>query len=194
MMPSYDYYRKATHLFSLVIPALYWYIVPSQKTASIIIIFFTFLFILFDYLRFKSKAIKLFFSLFFDKMLKEHELNGKLTGASWVMISSSIVILLFSKEVAVISLVFLSIGDTVAGLFGRNYGKIRIGNKTLEGFIAGFFSCLIISLFYRPLQFSITASGAFFGILFETLPLPFDDNLKIPIASAIVMSILIGSN
>ena len=194
MMPSYDYYRKATHLFSLVIPALYWYTVPSQKTASIIIIFFTFLFILFDYLRFKSKAIKLFFSLFFDKMLKEHELNGKLTGASWVMISSSMVILLFSKEVAVISLVFLSIGDTAAGLFGRNYGKIRIGNKTLEGFIAGFFSCLIICLFYRPLQFSITASGAFFGMLFETLPLPFDDNLKIPIASAIAMSILIGSN
>ena len=193
-MPSYDYYRKATHLFSLVIPALYWYTVPIQKTASTIIIFFTFLFILFDYLRFKSKAIKLFFSLFFDKMLKEHELNGKLTGASWVMISSSMVILLFSKEVAVISLVFLSIGDTVAGLFGRNYGKIRIGNKTLEGFIAGFFSCLIISLFYRPLQFSITASGAFFGMLFETLPLPFDDNLKIPIASAIAMSILIGSN
>ena len=193
-MPSYDYYRKATHLFSLVIPALYWYTVPSQKTASIIIISFTFLFILFDYLRFKSKTIKLFFSLFFDKMLKDHELKGKLTGASWVMISSSMVILLFSKEVAVISLVFLSIGDTVAGLFGRNYGKIRIGNKTLEGFIAGFFSCLIISLFYRPLQFSITASGAFFGMLFETLPLPFDDNLKIPIASAIAMSILIGSN
>ena len=193
-MPSYDYYRKAIHVFSLVIPALYWYTVPSQKTASIIIIFFTLLFTLFDYLRFKSKTTKLFFSLFFDKMLKEHELNGKLTGASWVMISSSIVILLFSKEVAVISLVFLSIGDTVAGLFGRNYGKIRIGNKTLEGFIAGFFSCLIISLFYRPLQFSITASGAFFGMLFETLPLPFDDNLKIPIASAIAMSILIGSN
>ena len=193
-MSSYDYYRKTTHLFSLIIPVLYWYIVPSQKTASIIIIFFTLLFILFDYLRFKSKTIKLFFSLFFNKILKEHELKGKLTGASWLMISSSMVILLFSKEVAVISLVFLSIGDTVAGLFGRNYGKIRIGNKTLEGFIAGFFSCLIISIFYKPLQFSITASGAFFGMLFEILPLPFDDNLKIPIASAIAMSILIGLN
>lgn len=193
-MPSYDYYRKTTHLSSLVIPVLYWYIVRSQKTASIIIVFFTLLFILFEYLRFKSKAIKLFFSLFFNKMLKDHELKGKLTGASWLMISSSMVIMLFSKEVAVISLVFLSIGDTVAGLFGRNYGKIRIGNKTLEGFIAGFFSCLIISIFYKPLQFSIAASGAFFGMLFETLPLPFDDNLKIPIASAIAMSILVGLN
>ena len=194
MMPSYDYYRKATHLLSLVIPVLYWYIVPSQKTASIIIVFFTLLFILFEYLRFKSKTIKFFFSLFFDKMLKDHELKGKLTGASWVMISSSMVIVLFSKEVAVISLVFLSIGDTIAGLFGRSYGKIRIGNKTLEGFIAGFLSCLIVSLFYKPLQFSVTASGAFFGMLFEILPLPFDDNLKIPIASAVAMSILIGLN
>ena len=194
MMPSYDYYRKATHLFSLVIPALYWYVFPSQKTASVIIVFFTLIFILLDYLRFKSKTIKLFFSLFFDKMLKDHELKGKLTGASWVMISSSTVIVLFSKEVAVISLVFLSIGDTVAGLFGRNYGKVRIGNKTFEGFIAGLFSCLIISILYKPLQFSVTASGAFFGMLFETLPLPFDDNLKIPISSAVAMSILIGLN
>ena len=194
MMPSYDYYRKAIHLFSLVIPALYWYVVPSQKTASVIIVFFTLIFILFDYLRFKSKTIKLFFSLFFDKMLKDHELKGKLTGASWVMISSSMVIVLFSKEVAVISLVFLSIGDTAAGLFGRNYGKARIGNKTFEGFIAGFFSCLIISFFYKPLQFSVTALGAFFGMLFETLPLPLDDNLKIPIASSVALSILIGLN
>jgi dolichol kinase len=31
-------------------------------------------------------------------------------------------------------------------------------------------------------------------MLFEVLPLPFDDNLKIPIASATAMTILIGLN
>ena len=194
MISSYEYYRKATHIFSLVIPGLYWYAVPSQSTAGLIISLFTFLFIFFEYLRFKSKFIKNIFSLLFDKMLKDHELKGKLTGATWVMISSTIVILLFPKEIAVISLVFLSIGDTMAGLFGRSYGRVRIGNKTLEGFLAGFFSCLMISFLYNPLQFSITATGAFFGMLFEVLPLPFDDNLKIPIASATAMTILIGLN
>lgn len=194
MISSYEYYRKATHIFSLIIPGLYWYAVPNQSTAGLIIALFTFLFIFFEYLRFKSKFIKNIFSLLFDKMLKDHELKGKLTGATWVMISSTIVILLFPKEIAVISLVFLSIGDTMAGLFGRSYGRVRIGNKTLEGFLAGFFSCLMISFLYNPLQFSITATGAFFGMLFEVLPLPFDDNLKIPIASATAMTILIGLN
>ena len=108
------------------------------------------------------------------------------------MISSTLVIAIFPKNIAVISLIFMSIGDTVAGLFGKNYGRIKIGKKTLEGFLAGLSSCLIIAYLYKPLPFQITASGAFFGMLIEALPLPLDDNLKIPIISSLAMSLLMS--
>ena len=194
MIVSNEYYRKLTHIFSLVIPISYWYLIPDKNSASIVIAIFTLLFIFFDFLRLKSNLIKSLFRLFFNEMLKDHELKGKFTGATWVMISSTIVILIFSKNIAVISIAFLSIGDTVAGLYGKFFGRIKIGNKTLEGFLAGLFSCLMVSYFYTPIPLYISATGAFFAMLIEILPLPFDDNLKIPIASAAVMSLLSSIN
>ena len=194
MIVSHEYYRKLTHIFSLVIPISYWYLIPDKNSASIVIAIFTLLFIFFDSLRLKSNLIKSLFRLFFNEMLKDHELKGKFTGATWVMISSTIVISIFSKNIAVISIAFLSIGDTVAGLYGKNFGRIKIGNKTLEGFFAGLFSCLMISYFYTPIPLYISATGAFFAMLIEILPLPFDDNFKIPIASAAVMSLLSSIN
>ena len=52
----------------------------------------------------------------------------------------------------------------------------------------------MISYFYTPIPLYISATGAFFAMLIEILPLPFDDNLKIPIASAAVMSLLSSLN
>ncbi len=192
MISAYEYYRKATHVFSIVIPISYWYFIPDKNSASIVMVIFTLIFIFFDSLRLKSNFIRSFFFLFFNKMLKDHELKGEFTGATWVMISSTIVISIFSKNIAVLSLIFLSIGDTIAGLFGKSFGRIKIGKKTLEGFLAGFSSCLIIAYLYKPLPLHITVIGAFFGMLIEILPLPFDDNLKIPITSSLIMSLLMS--
>ena len=194
MISVHEYYRKATHIFSLAIPISYWYLIPEKNSASIVLALLTLVFIFFDSLRLKSNFIKSFFAIFFNKMLKDHELKGGFTGATWVMISSTIVISVFSKNIAIISLLFLSIGDTVSGIFGKRFGRLKIGKKTFEGFIAGFSSCLLISYFYNPLSFYVSATGAFFGMLIEILPLPFDDNLKIPITSAVAMSLLIGLN
>ena len=48
------------------------------------------------------------------------------------------------------------------------------------------------SILIQPLPLQITASGAFFGMLIEALPLPLDDNLKIPIISSLAMSLLMS--
>ena len=194
MISLYQYCRKATHVFSLIIPISYYYFITEKSSASITMALLTLIFIFIDYFRLKLNFIRRFFALFFNKMLKDHELKGKFTGATWVMISSTLVIAIFPKNIAVISLIFMSIGDTVAGLFGKNYGRIKIGRKTLEGFLAGLSSCLIIAYLYKPLPLQITASGAFFGMLIETLPLPLDDNLKIPIISSLAMSLLMSIN
>ena len=55
-------------------------------------IFLVLIFIAIDLLR-ENKYIKIFFNLFFNRMMRKHELDGALTGASWVMIS---LFLLFS--------------------------------------------------------------------------------------------------
>ncbi len=192
MISIHEYQRKVIHLFNLIIPFGYWFIIPDQNKFKIIIITFTALFILADYFRTKSKLIKKLFIIFFDKMLREHELKGQFTGATWVMISASVTILFFPKYIAIISLIFMSIGDTFAALIGRKFGKLKIYDKSLEGFLGGLILCLIAAYYYDPLPFYISGFGALVAMLFETLPLPFDDNFRIPIGSAIIMTILVG--
>ena len=53
----------------------------------------------------------------------------------------------------ILALLFMSVGDTVAALVGQQFGKIKIGDKTIEGFAGAFFSCLAISYFFSCLSY-----------------------------------------
>lgn len=190
MIPKSEYIRKLIHLSNLIIPISYYYFFQDKRFFLIILFFLVLAFLVIDLFREKNKYIKFFFNLFFNKMMRRHELNGALTGASWVMISAFVTILIFPKNIAILSLIFMSIGDTVAGLAGRKIGKLKIGEKTVEGFVFGFLACAVISFNYKLIPFSISIYGSLIGMIFEVLPLPLDDNLKIPLSSASVMCII----
>jgi len=190
MIPLSEYKRKLIHLFNLAIPFGYLYVFPEKwvfvKLLSILMV----LFIIFDILRHKVAWVKSLFSLFIDSMLRSHEQEGKLTGATWVMIGAVISIILFSKPVAIIALIFMSLGDTAAGLIGQRYGKHKIWNKSWEGFFGGLFVCIIIGMNYSLLPLTISLSGAVAAMVMEILPIPLDDNFKIPLGAGAIMMML----
>ena len=130
------------------------------------------------------------FKLLFNRMLRGHELKGHLTGATWVMIGSLITIILFSKPVAVIALIFMSLGDTAAGLIGQRFGKHKVGNKSWEGFLAGLIICCIVAINFEFLPLKISLAGALVAMIMELLPIPLDDNFKIPLGSGAIMMML----
>ena len=78
-------------------------------------------------------------------ILKE-EGRFRLTGATYLLLSSLAVFLLFDKYVAIASLLFLSIGDLMATVIGEKYGKRVVFNKSLEGSFACLASCLVIGI------------------------------------------------
>ncbi len=190
MIPLSEYKRKLIHLFNLAIPFGYLYVFPEKwvfvKLLSILMV----LFIIFDILRHKVTWVKSLFSLFIDSMLRSHEQEGKLTGATWVMIGAVISIILFSKPVAIIALIFMSLGDSAAGLIGQRYGKHKIWNKSWEGFFGGLFVCIIIGMNYSLLPMTISLSGAVAAMVMEILPIPLDDNFKIPLGAGAIMMML----
>ena len=190
MIPKSEYIRKLIHLSNLIIPFSYYYVFQDKRFFLISLFFFVLIFLAIDLFREKNKYIKILFNLFFNRMMRKHELNGALTGATWVMISAFFTILIFPKNIAILSLIFMSVGDTVAGLVGRRVGKLKIGEKTLEGFVFGFLICVIISYNYKLIPFSISIYGSLVGMIFEVLPLPLDDNLKIPLSSASIMFVI----
>ena len=192
MILAQEYIRKGIHLLNLVIPLSYFYVFTEKWEFLKILSLITVCFIIIDISRHFIPIIKSIFSFFFDKMLRDHELKGKLTGATWVMIASCVSITLFSKPVAILCLIYMSLGDTVAGLIGRKYGKHKIGTKTWEGFVAGLIVCIIIGINYDLLPKYISFSGALAAMIMEILPIPLDDNFKIPLGSGGIMMMFLS--
>ena len=95
-MISFDeYIRKIIHLFSLIIPFGYLFIITDKYVMVLILIVLNIIFLFFDIARHRIVWIQSIFKYFFNDMLRGHELKGHLTGATWVLIGSLISILIF---------------------------------------------------------------------------------------------------
>jgi len=185
-----EYFRKIIHIFNLVIPFTYLFFLESRFQALRILVPLTLFAIVIEYLRVRSAAIKKIFNNFLKSMLRIHEMDGKYTGATWVFISSTLTIAIFPKEIAIISLVYMSLGDTIAGLVGRKFGKTKFYNKSIEGSLAGLIVCLLSGyLVNLTLPLVVVFSGAFAAMFIELLPMPIDDNLSVPLFAGTIMVI-----
>ena len=190
MIQRSEYFRKIIHIFNLVIPFTYLFFLESRFQALRILVPLTLFAIVLEYLRVRSAVIKKIFNNFLKSMLRIHEMDGKYTGATWVFISSTLTIAIFPKEIAIISLVYMSLGDTIAGLVGRKFGKIKFYNKTIEGTLAGLIVCLLSGyLVNLTLPLVVVFSGAFAAMFIELLPMPIDDNLSVPLFAGTIMVI-----
>ena len=125
-------------------------------------------------------------------ILKEEE-RYRLTGTTYLLLSSLAVFLLFEKYVAIASLLFLSIGDLMATVIGGKYGRRIVFNKSLEGSLACLATCLLIGMLMTRLSptmvLPVAVVGAASATIVELLPIPIDDNLTIPLFSAGIMSL-----
>ena len=185
--------RKLIHLGNSVIPIGYYFFIHDRMLMVWILFSMSLCFVTIDYFRSRIDWIQKWFKLFFSPMLRKHELEGKLTGASWVLIGGTISVFLFEKDIAVLALLFMSVGDSVAALIGLRYGKIKIGEKSLEGFAGGLISCIFVSIFFPSITWINRISGSLSASLIELSTIPMDDNFKIPIISGGVMTLLRGA-
>ena len=135
------------------------------------------------------------FSLAVELFEREHEkhLPGKgaimfFAGAAMMMYFALFVF----REEAIITpaLVPLVFGDGIATIAGTRWGRHHItGRKSLEGTLAGLFATIIgLSFFLWPLYGKII-TVSMVAMLVELLPV--NDNLTIPLASSIVLYIML---
>ncbi len=120
--------------------------------------------------------------------------QGMITGTTALLISNIIVIAFFDKQVAIVSLMYMLFGDTASAIIGTKYGKVKMGDKTLEGSLAFFITAMIIALIFGQwsgvrIHLIILIFGAIAATVTEALPLKINDNLTVALAAAIVMQI-----
>jgi dolichol kinase len=189
--------RKSIHFCSLSIPILYNFI--SRDVALTLLIPFTALFIIVDAARYYHKPIADLFYKYFGFLLRQHEFGTKtktLSGATYVLISATLCVLIFPKVIVVTSFAILIISDIAAALVGKRFGKHKIHDKSLEGSAAFFVSAVIVvfltpKLAYLPGEYAIGIVAAFVGMLAELYSFDIlDDNLAIPLSVGAVMWLL----
>lgn len=131
-------------------------------------------------------------------LMRRSEKDGW-SGLPFYALGASLSLFFYSRDIACLSIAFLVIADPIASFFGVLYGKDKIlPNKSLQGAVAGFFTCYLISLFYvmntttlgiHILIFSIIAGVI--GSLSELISaFNVDDNLTVPVLSGLGLTIL----
>ena len=89
------------------------------------------------------------------------------------------------------SFLYLAFGDSCAALIGKTFGRHKtFGGKSLEGSIACFSSCLIAGLFFFDWRFAF--AGAFIAAAVEAVPLKINDNFRMQIVNAALLTLLSG--
>ncbi|MCK4236759.1 MAG: phosphatidate cytidylyltransferase, partial [Candidatus Krumholzibacteria bacterium] len=94
-------------------------------------------------------------------------------------------------EIAMGTIMCLAVGDTVAGIVGKLFGRHKVKDKSMEGAAANFLVCFLILWFLVPSPL-IAFVGAFAGAFIELVPVPVDDNIAIPLVSGFAM-VLVGA-
>ena len=180
--------RKFIHLASVVIPLSYIYIINDLIVMLCILSFFVIFSFFIEILRTNHfKSSKIFLRLF-GFMLRENEKKNKLTGATWVFLGALFTFILIPYPYSILALLFLSVGDTFAAIIGISFPFIKIGNKTLSGFIAGFISSILVGIcFNLSVSIYILIFGALMASVIEIIPLPLNDNITIPLFSGSMM-------
>lgn len=197
--------RKMIHLFSSVIPFSY-YLLERKTMLSILIAMFIAMLVI-DVLRVKNQKVKYLYIKFLGDILRRHETEKEkifFTGGTYLIFAFLICVLIFEKNIAILSMFILIFCDTTAAIVGRKKGKHFIGQKTIEGSLAFFFTGIIILFLVigiTDLKFLFAGTIALFvTTLFELIPLnsiksfKIDDNITIPVFFGIAFTLISNSN
>jgi dolichol kinase len=162
--------------------------------ALILLIIGTSAVLVIEYWRLKNPSLNQWLHLRLAVFMRDEEDNG-LTGASYYLIGSLITAFVFPVNITSLAILYLAFGDPSAATMGRWRGHRRPWNKHIEGNLAFLFVSIAIGILAMRIletpNIFVVVVGAFFAALMHTLPLPqrINDNVTIPIGSALAMGI-----
>lgn len=181
--------RKVFH-FAGLFYILGYYFLPRMTVLWIMGILFI-LVCLLDFSRLYYPYLNRFLFKLFGGLYRSEE--EKLpSGLPFTFFGAFFTMFLFPNEKIVLTaLGYQVFGDGLATLVGLEFGKMKIWKKSLEGSLACFLICLLFGLIF--FDFKIAIIAALFATIIEMLPipLPFNDNLALPLLSALFLKIII---
>lgn len=180
-----EYLRQLIHASGIFIVFLSWFINPTLLIITCIAIVIS-VEILFRIDRYHN-------IFFISALLSRCKRKDDEKGFVYFFLGIILTIYLFQFNMAVANaaIIILLFGDSASTIFGKKYGKTHLPfnrKKTIAGTMAFFVVALIGAWTHVPPLPALF--GALFGALTEAYS-PIDDNIPIPLISALAMSMVI---
>lgn len=154
------------------------------------------LFLAIEYARLSFPSVNAWAIRAMGPIMRKSEVH-KMSGTPFYVGSVLLSVLIFPKTIAILSMLFLAIGDPTSSIFGITWGHkgMRFSNgKSLIGTAAGMGICSVIAFIYLVLthvppipSLFIALAGGFAGGGAEMIPLEIDDNFSIPVVSGLAL-------
>ena len=190
--------RKLWHMATGLIGLIVYFKsgVSSDIMASVLLAFSACAFFV-EFMRLRNEKMNQLLMTIMKPVMRESERNS-VSGMPFYALGVSLSLFFFPERIAILSILFLVFADPIASFCGILYGRDKIlPNKSLQGTIAAFSVCYIVSLVYglihvgpsmNLLVFSIVAGVI--GAVSELCSQFVDDNLCIPVISGLGLFLL----
>lgn len=119
----------------------------------------------------------------------EEERYGIAIAPVYFALGIAVTLALFPNSYGFAAIAVFALGDSVATITGHLFGRTVLPYnkaKTTEGFLMGAIAGFLGALLFVDLYIAITA--AIIGMLIESLPMPVNDNLTMPILTSAILS------
>ena len=181
-----EFFRKIIHIGCSVIPLSYLYYF-SREQILVISGFISIGFVLSEILRRISVSAQQIFFFIFKSMLREDEKKKKITGATVLFVSLTLILILFDKRIAIPAALILTIADSFAAIFGKKYGRKKFLNKSVTGSLTFFLLGNIILIILLPQLGMLNIVIAAVLTFLEASAIPVSDNLTLPVSACLLI-------
>lgn len=190
-----EIWRKTLHILSLSIPV--GLLILGRSAALYVVVPLASTFLVSEILRTRSRTVRDLIARIFGSIMRPEEIPPvpaplRFNGATWVLLSACVVIVLFEPPVAAAAMVIGLVGDAAAALVGRRFGRRPLGSrgKSVEGTIAFAVTAFPAAAFVPGLSLLSLAAAVIVAALVEGFGTPINDNLSVPMAAGIVLTLL----
>jgi dolichol kinase len=148
-----------------------------------------------DVARAYSSWVNDWIRVIFGPLMRDEELRAVGTGvtfngATCVLVGAALLTLIFPLRVAVPVLTMTMLADAAAALVGRRVGRHPWGSlsATVEGSAAFVATGLGVMALFPALAYGPAAVAVVVAAAIEALPLPVNDNIRVPLVAALVVA------
>ena len=174
--------RKALHVAWAVVPVAY-ALGLSRRVLLYALMVACAIAIIVEIARARLPAFGVLFQRKTGLLLRQHE-HGRWSGATWLLLSFLLSILVFERTTAIAAMWAVAVGEAVAAIIGRTIGRHRIGrsSKTIEGSIACAIMTAAGAMMVARLAAGPSIVAGITAALAEWPSGPLDDNIRIGLA------------